>query len=136
MTVHKFIGKWNNNLAWEGGRTRQYNDQVSETWLIGKAEGAENFAFRYYQIKPGGNSNLEQHGYDHGVFVLRGTGEAQIGAKSQEISQGDIIYIPPDTIHQLRNTGEEVLGFLCVIPARRKKEGKIVWAEEGIDFSD
>ena len=136
MTIRKFIGEWNKDLKWEGGRTRQYNNQVTETWMIGKKESAENFAFRYYQINPGGNSNKEQHGHDHGVFVLHGSGEVLLGDEIHDISQGDIIHIPPDALHQLRNTGQEVLGFLCVIPARREKGGNTVWSEEGITFSE
>jgi len=136
MTIKKFSGEWNKDLKWDGARTRQYNNQVTETWMIGKSEGAENFAFRYYQLQPGGNSNLEQHGYDHGVFVLHGSGEAMIRDMTHEISQGDILHIAPDALHQLRNTGEEVLGFLCVIPAKRQKGGKTVWSEEGISFTE
>jgi quercetin dioxygenase-like cupin family protein len=135
MTIRKFIGEWNKDLKWQGARTRQYKNDVTETWMIGKAEGAENFAFRYYQLQAGGKSNLEQHGYDHGVFVLHGSGEVLLGADVHDISQGDILHIAPDVTHQLRNTGQDVLGFLCVIPARRKKLGKTVWAEEGIDFN-
>lgn len=134
MTIRKFIGEWNKDLRWEGARTRQYNNQVTETWMIGKKEGAENFAFRYYQLQPGGTSNLEQHDHDHGVFVLHGSGEVLLGEHTHELSQGDIVHIPPQALHQLINTGHETLGFLCVIPARRKKQGKTVWSEEGISF--
>lgn len=59
-----------------------------------------------------------------------------IGDEIHDISQGDILHIPPDALHQLRNTGQDVLGFLCVIPARREKGGKTVWSEEGINFGD
>jgi hypothetical protein len=35
------------------------DNQVSETWIIGKKEGAENFAFRFYQLTPGSHSKKE-----------------------------------------------------------------------------
>ena len=137
-TIRKFTGDWNHIFRWEGSRSRMYqNDadcQVVETWIIGKAEGAQNFAFRYYEVNPGGYSRKELHAYDHGILVLQGRGEVLLGDVTHEISQGDIIHIPPDILHQLSNTGEDPLGFLCIIPARRKKGGKIVWAEEGINF--
>jgi quercetin dioxygenase-like cupin family protein len=137
-TIQKFTGDWNQDFQWEGTRTRQYqNDQVnqvSETWMIGKKEGAENFAFRYYQVESGGNTRKEQHAYDHGILILQGSGKVLLGEDTHNVSRGDIIHIPPDALHQLSNKGEEPLGFLCVIPARREKGGKIVWAEEGIQF--
>lgn len=135
-TIHKFTGDWEKVFTWEGARSRMYqntaDNQVSETWIIGKKEGAENFAFRYYQLSPGSHSRKEQHPYDHGILVLQGSGEVLLGEETQEISQGDVIHIPPDALHQLANTGDQPLGFLCVIPARRQKNGQVVWAEEGI----
>ncbi len=137
-TIHKFTGDWERVFTWEGARTRMYqntaDNQVSETWMIGKKEGAENFAFRYYQLSPGSHSNLEQHPYDHGILILQGKGEVLLSERTSGISRGDIIHIPPNALHQISNTGDAPLGFLCVIPARREKGGKIVWAEEGIDF--
>jgi quercetin dioxygenase-like cupin family protein len=137
-TIHKFSGEWNKSLAWEGARSRIYQSKdvasVTETWLIGKAEGAENFAMRYYQVGPGGNSRREQHPYDHGILVLHGTGEVLLGSDTFPISQGDVVYIPPNLEHQLINGGSTPLGFLCIIPAKREKQGKIVWSEENIQF--
>lgn len=137
-TIHKFNGDWKEVFQWDSARTRRYgndpSNQVTETWMIGKKEGAENFAFRYYQLEDGARSREEQHQHDHGVFVLQGTGEVLLGEEVHPISRGDIIYIPPDVLHQLRNTGQDPLGFICVIPARREKAGGTVWAEEGIDF--
>ena len=137
-TIHKFTGDWEKVFQWDGARTRKYSKdpsiQVTETWMIGKKEGAENFAFRYYQLESGASSNQEQHQHDHGVLVLQGSGEVLLGDQVHPISRGDIIHIPPNALHQLRNTGDSPLGFLCVIPARREKAGTTVWAEEGINF--
>ena len=137
-TIHEFSGDWDKVFSWNGTRTRMYqndeSNQVSETWIIGKAEGAQNFAFRYYQLEPGGFSRKEQHPHDHGVLILHGSGQVLLDKEEYPITRGDIIYIPPDELHQLSNTGDEPLGFLCVIPARRVKGGEIVWAEEGIVF--
>lgn len=136
--IHKFTGDWDKIFSWDGTRTRMYqNDevnQVSETWMIGKAEGAQNFAFRYYQLAPGGFSQKEQHPHDHGVLILQGCGRVFLDKEEFPVKRGDIVYIPPNELHQLSNTGDEPLGFLCVIPARREKNGKTVWAEEGIQF--
>ena len=124
-TVHKFTGDWEKVFNWEGARSRLYkneaDNQVSETYMIGKKEGAENFAFRYYQIESGGHSQKEQHPYDHGILILQGGGEVLLAETTYAISRGDIIHIPPDALHQISNPGPEPLGFLCVIPARTGK---------------
>jgi len=134
-TIHRFKGKWGNNFTWDGARKRVYKgaSQATETWLIGKAEGAGNFAMRYYELGPGGHSREEDHPYDHGVMIVRGRGEVTIGDEVYPIEQGDVIYIEPDARHQVRNTGDETLGWVCVIPAKREKQGTIVWSEEGLE---
>jgi quercetin dioxygenase-like cupin family protein len=137
-TIRKFNGDWEKIFKWDGARTRMYQseevNQVSETWIIGKKEGAENFAFRYYEVGPKGYTRKEQHPYDHGILILQGKGEVLLDEETHRIRRGDILHIPPELLHQLTNTGQDPLGFLCVIPARREKGGEIVWAEEGINI--
>lgn len=89
---------------------------VSLQWLVGKNEGAPFFAIRYFEVDPGGQTILDQHVHDHGVFILRGTGKVRLGDKEYEIRFGDVIYISSNEIHQLINDGQEILAFLCVIP--------------------
>jgi quercetin dioxygenase-like cupin family protein len=134
--IHRFTGKWGERFGWSGARVRQYglgaSEGVTETWLIGKAEEAQNFALRYYEIDPGGHSRQETHAHDHGIVFVSGQGRVLLGEASHDVAQGDVVYIRPYTLHQIINTGPAMLGFLCIIPARREKAGEIVWAEEGL----
>lgn len=137
--VRKFTGDDFESPSWDGMRSRVYPTttqyaEVTENWLIGKAEGAGNFALRYYNVGPGGFTRKEYHPYDHGIVILHGKGEVLIGDRKTNFSQGDVIYIPPDAEHQLINTGDGAMGFLCIIPAKRKKKGEIVWSDEKIKF--
>ncbi|MBN1266114.1 MAG: cupin domain-containing protein [Anaerolineales bacterium] len=134
-SVKKFLGKWGEEYSWDGPKTRRYNMEagpVDETWLIGKVDGARNFAIRYYHVVGNAVTKLEEHHHDHGIVILHGKGRVLIGDKEHPVEQGDVVYIPPDTLHQIKNGTGEPLGFLCVIPAKREKQGKIVWSEEGL----
>jgi quercetin dioxygenase-like cupin family protein len=135
--IHKFIGKWGQKLDWEGTRSRRYDSetakQVVETWLVGKAEKAENFAIRYYEVGAGGFTNKEQHEHDHGIIFLQGEATVMLEEEKHDVTVGDVVYIPPNALHQIINRGDEAMGFICVIPARRKKQDRVVWAEEGIE---
>jgi quercetin dioxygenase-like cupin family protein len=131
--VHKREGA-PGTFNWPTARFRRYGEGASEgasvSWLIGKDEEARNFALRYFEIEPGGWSRLERHEHDHGVIVLRGTATVQVGEEKHRVSYGDVVYIPPDEAHQFVNDGDEPFGFLCVIPAMRRKGDKMVYAEE------
>ncbi len=46
------------------------------------------------------------------VIVMRGEGTAIIGDQSLPIKPEDVLYIPPNTEHEIRNTSDDLLGVL------------------------
>ena len=38
--------------------------------LISKADGAENFAMRMFELQPGGHTPLHTHAHEHEVFIV------------------------------------------------------------------
>ncbi|MGQ9478048.1 MAG: cupin domain-containing protein [Candidatus Bipolaricaulia bacterium] len=91
---------------------------VKIRWLISEREGAPHFYMRLFEIAPGGYSPRHRHDYEHEIFILEGEGTALDGGKEEPIRAGSFLFIPPDAEHQLRNTGETTLKFLCLIPKR------------------
>ncbi len=120
-TIHRRRGSgpW----RWEGVALAEYlpssSAVASKQVIIGPADGAANFAMRYFEIAPGGASSLDTHAHDHGVFILCGRGGVRFGDERHAISAGDVVYIAPNETHQFENSGPELLGFLCVVPATR-----------------
>lgn len=53
------------------------------------------------------------------LVFLAGRGELQIGgADCFAVGKGKVAYIPPETLHDVRNTGSEPLAYIyCVAPA-------------------
>ena len=46
-------------------------------------------------------------------YILEGRGLMRLGDESREVGVGDAVAIPPGTVHQITNTGGDVLKFLC-----------------------
>jgi quercetin dioxygenase-like cupin family protein len=86
-------------------------------WLISKEDGAENFAMRMFEIKPGGFTPLHKHRHEHEVFVVKGEGIFVCEGKESLFSKDYVIFVPGDKEHQFKNRGDSVLKFLCLIPA-------------------
>jgi quercetin dioxygenase-like cupin family protein len=83
-------------------------------WL--NNEGSNIFAVRHIEIEPDGYSPYHSHAWEHEIFVLEGSGPA-VGEKGEEeISIGDLISIPGEEIHQIKNAGKSTLKILCMIP--------------------
>jgi quercetin dioxygenase-like cupin family protein len=85
-------------------------------WLITKEIGAENFAMRLFEMDAGGNSPFHSHSWEHEVFILEGEGLAVGEGGERKFRAGDVLFIPPNEKHQLKNNGEKTVKFLCLIP--------------------
>jgi len=85
-------------------------------WLIGKGDGASNFAMRHFEVEPGGHSPYHEHPWEHEVFVLKGRCRVTRGDEEALVGPGGVIFVPGGEEHNFENVGEDNLEFLCVIP--------------------
>ena len=113
--------------GWAGIAPQPYK-RTDGTWsgvtrhlLAGGPESTSSFDLRYFELAPGGRSSHERHQHEHAVVVLRGSGEVQLGDGVHALRPGDFVRVAPGDAHQFRNTGEEPLGFLCVVDAERDR---------------
>lgn len=84
--------------------------------VITEEDGAENFSMRVFEVESGGSSSFHAHPWEHEVLIVDGEGVAMKGDEKVGISEGDVLFIPPGQKHQLRNTSEEKMAFICLIP--------------------
>lgn len=84
--------------------------------LIGPDDAAPSFSMRQFEVAPGGHTPKHTHAYEHEVFVLEGSGVVLEGTREHPLVAGSAVYVPPNQLHQFRNTGAGPLRFLCLIP--------------------
>jgi len=84
--------------------------------LISKADGAQNFVMRLFEIERGGHTPLHNHPHEHEVFILEGDGVLVCEGKEHKIGVEDAIFVPGGVEHQFKNAGDSVLRFLCLVP--------------------
>lgn len=87
--------------------------------LVGPADGAANFHMRHFEVAPGGHTPHHQHDYEHEILILKGSGTARSAAGERTFKAGDVIWVPPNVMHQFVNSGASPLEFICLIPAPR-----------------
>ena len=90
---------------------------VDIRWLISKDDGAENFAMRMFEIKPGGYTPLHKHRHEHEVFVIEGEGLLVYEGKEYQFNRDYVIFVPGNKEHRFKNTRNSFLRLLCLIPA-------------------
>ncbi len=103
------ISKWSVEL--DGAK------DVEIRWLISKDDGAENFAMRMFELQPGGHTPLHTHAHEHEVFVIEGQGVFVCEGQEHEFGTEYVLFVPPNTEHRFKNTGDSLLRMLCLIPA-------------------
>jgi len=86
--------------------------------MVGREDGAPNFALRSFRVEPGGHSPHHSHDYEHEVYIVDGAGEVLLDGAYRPIKQGDVVYVPADEEHQFR-AGDAGLRFLCLVPVTR-----------------
>jgi len=85
--------------------------------MIGKEDGAKNFCMRVFEIKKDGYTPKHTHEWEHEIFVHTGKGEIFINDSWNRMNAGTTVFVPPNIEHQIRNTDDELLTFVCMIPS-------------------
>ncbi len=85
--------------------------------VIGEADGAENFCMRIFKLEAGGFSPRHSHEWEHEIFVHSGNGEVFRDGGWTPVTAGNIIFIPGNEEHQIRNNGSDTFVFVCLIPS-------------------
>ncbi|NIS83560.1 MAG: cupin domain-containing protein [Anaerolineales bacterium] len=118
-SVHRQVGK-GFSLAWDGAHPKVYEASdahgVEGQVIIGPHDGDPNYFVRYFRVEPGGQTSLDQHEHDHGVYILHGRAEVLLGDETVELEPQDIVYVSGHEIHQFKAIGSDPLGFLCIVP--------------------
>lgn len=74
----------------------------------------QNQSLAEARLPPGASTTGHHHVKTEEIYyVLEGQGTMQIGDDRQPVGIGDAIAIPPGAFHQITNTGQTALKFLC-----------------------
>lgn len=91
-------------------------------WLISDKDGAPNFAMRMFEVEPGGHTPYHSHSWEHENFIIEGEGSLSTEDGDIPFKKGDVIYVEPHKKHNYKNTSDQTLKFLCMIPIENKKK--------------
>lgn len=95
---------------------------VTVRWVINDTDGAPHFAMRVFEVQPGRSTPYHNHWWEHEVFVLDGQGVAVQERGETSVGAGTVILVEGDELHSFRNTGQDVLRFICLIPFQWLKD--------------
>jgi mannose-6-phosphate isomerase-like protein (cupin superfamily) len=66
------------------------------------------------RLAPGVQTVAHYHRLTEEIYyIVQGAGTMTIDGHKREVAAGDAIAIPPGAVHQILNSGRELLSFLC-----------------------
>jgi len=91
----------------------------------------EELTFRYSlahaTVKPGNTTYHHRLKSSEVYFILQGKGLMHIDGEECEVGIGQAIYIPPNAVQYISNTGQDNLVFVCMVdPAWRKEDEEVM----------
>lgn len=106
-------GRWCDRASQPAPARRLYETEASPERTC-----LETIQFVHHvKIPPGERHVAELHVHPDAeelVVVTRGAGQATVGEEMLQVTAEDVIYIPPGVEHEIRNTGDELLGLLFI----------------------
>ena len=84
-----------------------------------KFEGGEDAQVSFFvtRYERGEGPDLHTHPYPETFIVQRGTGVFTAGEEQLEVSAGNIVVIPGETVHGFKNPGDEILEVIGIHPS-------------------
>jgi len=80
-----------------------------------KDDAAIRYSLAHALVPAGGTSVKHKLKSSEVYYIMQGEGEMHIDGETANVGPGDTIYIPPNAIQYIRNTGKDDLIFLCVV---------------------
>jgi quercetin dioxygenase-like cupin family protein len=97
----------------------EHNGTVPVWWMIRPREMKDSTDRGYlelvneFEVAPGGSVFPHSHPTHEFYFVMRGEGTMVIDREERRVGPGDLIYIPPDSVHSLVTIGDDAIHCFC-----------------------
>jgi mannose-6-phosphate isomerase-like protein (cupin superfamily) len=77
----------------------------------GDAPGGE-LSVTWVDVEPGSEQKAHSHGPQQVYVITRGQGRMRVGEDERDVSEGQMVFIPPNEEHGIVNTGETTLTYV------------------------
>lgn len=91
-----------------------------------KADLEISYSLALAKVSPGQVTKPHKLKTSEVYYILEGEGLMHIDEESHPVYPGWAIYIPPSSRQCIKNTGESILKFICIVdPAWRKEDEQV-----------
>jgi len=92
-----------------------------------KADMPIRYSLAHAKVEAGQKTKPHKLKTSEVYYVITGQGLMHIGQESFEVDPDSTIYIPPNAVQYIENTGSSDLKFLCIVdPAWRQEDEEVL----------
>lgn len=77
----------------------------------------------FMSVAPGKASNAHSHDEEETFIFLNGTGLLHVDGETRSVTAGDVVYLPRSSTHNVENSSNRNLEFLCIWWGAPESEG-------------
>ncbi|MFC1633923.1 cupin domain-containing protein [Planctomycetota bacterium] len=111
-------------------RFGQY-DGFSTRLLIGELNsGSKDISIQITDVEPNESQFLHSHEQAQCYYILSGTGWMTVDDQTEEVKEGDAVFVPSNSTHGIKNIGNNMLTYLTTNQAFGKQREEELWPEE------
>jgi len=106
--------------------------KILTSWMLISPynSATQNLSLQISEIPVGSEQPVHNHEPEQCYYIIRGTGLMVIENESQEVKEGDAIFIPSNSKHGIKNLGSEILEYITAnAPAFSKEYEATLWPE-------
>jgi mannose-6-phosphate isomerase-like protein (cupin superfamily) len=110
------------------------NSVLRELLHPDKAELALRYSLAHAVVRAGTTTLPHRLRTSEVYYILSGQGRMNINGEAEDVGPGDCIYIPPQAVQFIANTGGVDLLFICLVdPAWRNEDEEVLGSRRSGD---
>jgi mannose-6-phosphate isomerase-like protein (cupin superfamily) len=92
---------------------RRERDGLVSRILLHAGDRAETrLTVTWVDVAPGSGQRPHGHAPEQVYVIVKGKGRMRVGDEELVVGEGDLIHIPPETLHGIENLADEVLTYV------------------------
>ncbi len=73
----------------------------------------DHLAVTWVDVAPGGRQRPHRHVPEQVYIIIKGKGRVQVGDDSEEVGEGDLVYVPSNVVHWIENLSDQPLTYIA-----------------------
>ncbi len=101
-----------------------HSREVEKRIVFAPGKFWDDYVARHFTVAPGTETPFHTHEWPHYILFQSGQCTAEIDGELYDLGKDCWAHVPPGAEHFIKNTGNEPLVFICIVPKEGDSAGQ------------